>query len=154
MSIRDLVGATFEFRTEAGGFDHEYILCIRPCEWQPILALHLLSAKNHAWAGTVPIDGGNLSIVSAREERSVLRVTRDGIERPASWIDHGSVDDVRATVGEFELNGWTLGVAGSVDRWWAQRSGREWHTMSVGICGSASGFLSGADGCNNHAREG
>jgi hypothetical protein len=29
-----------------------------------------------------------------------------------------------------------------------------WHTMSVGICGSASGFLSGADGCNDHAREG
>jgi hypothetical protein len=70
VSIRDLVGATFEFRTEAGGFDHEYILCIRPCEWQPILALHLLSAKNHAWAGTVPIDGGTSALFL--HERSVV----------------------------------------------------------------------------------
>jgi hypothetical protein len=70
-----MASATFEFRMEAGGFDHEYILCIRRREWQPILALHLLSAKNHAWAGTVPIDGGNLGVVSARKERRVLRVT-------------------------------------------------------------------------------
>jgi hypothetical protein len=101
--MRDLVGATLELRIEVGGCDYEYILCLRPrqwqpslrpSEWQPIFALHLLSAKNHAWARTVPIDCGNLGVVSAREEGCALRVARDRIEIPAGCIDHGSVDNI------------------------------------------------------------
>ena len=50
--------------------------------------------ENHLWAGTFPFDGGNLGVVPAREERRALRVSRDGIERPAGCIDHGSVVNV------------------------------------------------------------
>ena len=71
--MRDLVGATFEFRMEVGGRDHEYVLvlCLRPRKWQPLLAFYLLSAKT-----ICGLERSHLMVATSAlfpHERSVVR---------------------------------------------------------------------------------
>jgi hypothetical protein len=43
------------------------VLVIRPGEPQPLFAFHFLMTEHHSRTVTVPIDGGDLDVVPARE---------------------------------------------------------------------------------------
>ena len=77
-------------------------------ERQPFFALHFLPTEDHPRTGTVPLDGGNLDIVLARDHNRALRVARDGVKRLAGYIDNDRVDNVDFTADYLELDGWTL----------------------------------------------
>jgi len=101
------------------------VLGLGPRERQPIFALHFLPTKNHPRTGTVPLDGGNLDIVLARDHSRALRIACDGVEGLAVCIDNYRVDNVRFTTDDLELDGWTLvDGCGWVDQSCAWKGGR------------------------------
>jgi hypothetical protein len=59
--------------------------------------------KYHPRTVTVPLDGGNFDVVSARDHSRALRITRDGVKGLASRIDDCRVENVGGTAGEAEL---------------------------------------------------
>jgi len=61
--------------------------------------------KNHPRTRAVPLDGGNLDIVSALDESRALRSACDGIEGPAGCIDNYRIDNVGFTTEDLELDG-------------------------------------------------
>ena len=52
---------------------------------------------------TVPLDSGNLDIVSARDHSRALRITRKRVKGLASRIDNGRVENIGGSAGEAEL---------------------------------------------------
>jgi len=92
------------------------ILCPEPCGWQPLLELYFLPTKNHPWTWAIPLDGGNLDIVLARNESRALRITRDGVEGLAGRIGNYGIENIRSTVGDLELGGWTLVAVHGIDQ--------------------------------------
>jgi hypothetical protein len=82
-SVRFRMTATTERRTLVLG-----VRPVRSREWQPFLALHFSLTKSHPRTRTVPVNGGNLDIVLARDHSRVLRITRDGIEGLAGCIEN------------------------------------------------------------------
>ena len=40
----------------------------------------LLPTKNHLWLGTVPLDGGNLNVILARNDGHAFRITEWALE--------------------------------------------------------------------------
>jgi hypothetical protein len=100
------------------------VLRLRTRERQPLLALYLLPTKNHPWTRTVPLDGCNLDVVPALDQRRALRSARDGIKRPAGCIDDYRIKNIGFATEDLELDGGTLIVLGTVDQSLAQRSVR------------------------------
>ena len=84
--------------------EYEHVLSLGRSTRQPLVALDLIPTENHARTGAVPVDGGHLSIVHVKEQFRALRVARDGVERPASCIDHDGIHDLRATIRKSELD--------------------------------------------------
>ena len=101
------------------------VLGLGPHKRQPLLALHFLPTENHPRTGTVPLDGGDLDVVLARDHSRALRIARDGVEGVAVRIDDYGVDDVGFPTGDLELDGRTL-VEVCVDQ---SRARRECHGM-------------------------
>ena len=83
---------------------HEHVLGVRPSRRQPLFALELLPTENHARTRAVPVNGSHFSVVPLRVQFRAPRVARDGIERPASRVDHERIDDIRAGARKFELD--------------------------------------------------
>ena len=125
---------------------HEHVLGLGPSKRQPLFALHLLPPQNHARTGVVPLDGGDLGVISLRKQFRALRVARDEVEGPVSRADHVGIDDLRATPRKCELDRWSLDVAGFVDQCWTQgyESGR-CVAMTVSVWVSAHRYLGGVD---------
>jgi hypothetical protein len=57
-----------------GSMGSGHVLVLRPRERQPRLALYFLTTENHPRTGTVPLDGGNLDVVPARDQSRVLGI--------------------------------------------------------------------------------
>jgi hypothetical protein len=57
----------------------------------------------HPRAVTVPLDSGDLDIVSARDHGRALRITRDGVNGLASRVDDRRVENIGDTAREAEL---------------------------------------------------
>jgi hypothetical protein len=52
---------------------------------------------------TVPLDGGDFDVVSARDHSRALRIARDGVKGLAGHIDDCRVENTGGTAGEVEL---------------------------------------------------
>ena len=84
--------------------EYEHLLGFGPSTRQPLFALEFIPTESHARTGPVPVDGGHLGIVLVTEQFCTFRVAGDGVEGPASWADHDSIDDLRAVIRNFELD--------------------------------------------------
>ena len=51
-----------------------HVLVLGPSEGQPRLALDFLTTENHARTATVPLDGGDLDVVPARDQSRALGI--------------------------------------------------------------------------------
>ena len=59
--------------------------------------------ENHARTGTVPLDGGNLDVVHARDQCRVLGIACNGVKGLAGCIDDYRVEYIGGTGGDPEL---------------------------------------------------
>ena len=130
---------------------HEHVLGFGPSERQPVFALDLLPTKDHTRTGTVPLDGGDLVVVSVREQLRAPRVAPDRVEWLASRVGHDGIDNLRAAARKFELNRGSLDVAGCVDQCCAQRSeGGRRAAMVVTVWVSARRYLCSVNRRSGH----
>jgi hypothetical protein len=73
------------------------VLVLGSSERQPPLALDFISTKNHARTGTVPLDGGNLDVVHARDQSSSLGIAGDRVKGLAGRIEDHRVENIGGT---------------------------------------------------------
>ena len=144
--IRVLTHIPSQLRVGSVWKEYEHVLGVGPSPRQPLFTLHLLPTENHARTRPVPIDGGHLGIVPPRVQFRALRVARDGVEGPSSWVGHDSIDDLRAATRNFELHRWSLAEASCLDQCCTQggRRGRR-PAMAVCVWVSACRYLGGVD---------